>query len=189
MGYYEIDKSLEKIENIEFNYFENEKIIVNNLKIIDDFDSPPSKLNEISLIEQLQKLEIGRPSTYKTSIEVNVLRNYVELEKNKSESMNVNELGLKVNDFLENNFKDIISLEFTKNMEKDLDLIAKNQIKDYKAYLKEFYQKLDISTKNFNFDGLNCSKCQSGYILDRVSKKGTKFKGCSNFPSCKNTNF
>ncbi len=184
MGYYEIDKTLEKIENIQFDYFENEKITLNNLKIIDDFDNPPSKLNEISLIEQLQKLEIGRPSTYKTSIEVNVLRNYVDLEKNKSESMNVNELGLKVNDFLENNFKDIISLDFTKKMEKDLDLIANNQIKDYKKYLKEFYQKLDNSTKNFNFDGLKCSKCQSGYILDRVSKKGTNFKGCSNFPKC-----
>ncbi|AUB32024.1 type IA DNA topoisomerase [Spiroplasma floricola] len=183
-GYYEIDKSLELAKNIEFNYFKDSKLNVSNLEIIEDYDKAPSKLNEISLIEQLQKLEIGRPSTYKTAIEVNVLRGYVELEKTKSESMIVNELGLKVNNFLEENFKSIINLDFTKNMEKDLDLIANNKIVNHKQYLKDFYLKLDNLSTNYNFDGLKCSKCQIGYILERVSKKGTKFKGCSNYPNC-----
>jgi len=183
-GYYEIDKSLELAKNIEFNYFKDDELNANNIEIIQDYDKAPSKLNEVSLIEQLQKLEIGRPSTYKTTIEVNVLRGYVELEKTKSDSMIVNELGLKVNNFLEENFKSIINLNFTKNMEKDLDLIANNKIVNHKQYLKDFYLKLDNLSTIYNFDGLKCSICQIGYILERVSKKGTKFKGCSNYPKC-----
>lgn len=54
-GYYEIDKSLELPKNIEFNYFKDDELNVNNLEIIEDYDKAPSKLNEVSLIEQNYK--------------------------------------------------------------------------------------------------------------------------------------
>lgn len=183
-GYYEIDKSINFENSIQFNYLKGETINAKEIKIIEDYEKPPSKLNEVSLIEQLQKLEIGRPSTYKNAIEINVLRGYVDLEKNKSESMNVNQLGLEVNDFLEENFSEIINLDFTRNMEKDLDLIANDKIKDHKQYLKDFYSKLDYLTKNYKFNGTRCHKCNIGFIINRTSKKGTKFSGCSNYPKC-----
>ena len=183
-GYFEIDKTLEIQEEPRFDYSKGQTVKINNPELKSDFDQPPSKLNEISLIEQLQKLEIGRPSTYKTSVEVNVLRNYVEVEKTKSESMVVNDLGMRVNDFLEQNFSEIISLDFTKKMEKDLDSIAQGKIEDYKSYLKNFYFKIDNLCNNFTFDGEKCEKCNKGFIVDRSSKKGTNFKGCSNYPNC-----
>ncbi|AGR41098.1 type IA DNA topoisomerase [Spiroplasma taiwanense] len=194
LGYYEIDESLNVEENIKFNYSKNSFINVNNIKIVEDYDKPPSKLNEITLIEQLQKLEIGRPSTYKNAIEINVLRGYVDVEKNKSESMTVNDLGLKVNDFLVKNFIDVINLDFTKNMEKDLDLIATGQISDFKGYLKTFYTKLDKITSDYNYDGMKCLKCNKGYMIersyiDKKTKNTRKFLGCSNYPECKNAEF
>jgi len=189
LGYYEIDETISIEENGVFNHQVNDTVSVNKIEIIEETEKPPSRLNEISLIEQLQKLQIGRPSTYKSAIEVNVLRGYVELEQTKNESMIVNDLGLKVNDFLEKNFIKVINLEFTKEMEKDLDLIASGKIENYKNYLKNFYNQLDELTKTYNFDGKICDKCGNGFVvdkkyMDKKTKKLKSFKGCSNYPNC-----
>jgi len=69
-------------------------------------------------------------------------------------------------------------------MEKDLDIIANNKVVIHKQYLKEFYLKLDNLACNYNFYGKKCSKYKIGYIIEIKSKKGTKFKDCSNYPNC-----
>ena len=99
---------------------------------------PPARYTESSLIKELKKLGIGRPSTYAEIIKILYKRNYVIKEKN---SLKPTEIGIKVIEFLRKNFPEIIDLKLTSKMEKDLDKIRDGKI-DFEKYVIDFWNKI-----------------------------------------------
>ena len=87
------------------------------------FTLPPARYNEASLIKTLEKLGIGRPSTYAPTINTIQVRTYVE--KNESKQFMPTTVGTAVNDFLMTNFPDTFDFQFTAQMEDELDDVAK----------------------------------------------------------------
>jgi len=164
-----------------------------DLKKIDSkqhFTQPPPSYTEASLVKELEKLGIGRPSTYAAILSTIQKRNYVEKEKKK---FIPTELGLKVTDMLVNNLPDIINVTFTAQMEEDLDKIAQGKSKRDKVLL-DFYKKFKkdlvafggkvIDKKVIETD-LSCPECKAMLVI-RFGRSG-EFVGCSGFPECKFT--
>ena len=112
------------------------------IKLVPDqhFTQPPPRFNEASLIKELEKNGIGRPSTYAPTLAVIQQRNYVQ--KDEQKRFLPTEIGLIVNDLLANHFPKIIDVQFTANMEKQLDEIAQGK-KSSVEVLKDFYVPFD----------------------------------------------
>src|SRR4030042_2728183 len=108
------------------------------------FTQPPARYNEASLIKTLERLGIGRPSTYAPTISTIQIRNYVEKNEGKFFPTPV---GTAVNDFLVTNFPDIVDYSFTAGMEDELDNIANGDgvwQKMMKAFYTPFEKKLGV---------------------------------------------
>jgi DNA topoisomerase-1 len=159
------------------------------------FTQPPPRYTEASLVKELEKNGIGRPSTYATIISTLQERNYVQ--KNKEKKFVPTEIGLFVNDILLKHFPEIVDLKFTAKMEDNLDKIAKGE-KNWLLVLKEFYdpfeknlqkkyqevEKIDYNSDNSEEKKV-CPLCGAPLVV-KFSKFG-KFYACSNFPNCKYT--
>lgn len=110
-----------------------------DLKAIDPkqhFTKPIARFNEASLVKELEKRGIGRPSTYASIISTIQDRGYVKLDAKRFYAEKMGEI---VNDRLVDNFTDLISFDFTANMEQQLDDVA-NGKRDWKNVLDEFYE-------------------------------------------------
>jgi DNA topoisomerase-1 len=160
---------------------------------VQKFTEPPARFNEASLIKMLEKLGIGRPSTYAPIITTIQYRNYVEKTEGKFYSTPV---GVAVNDFLIGNFPDIFEYQFTAEMENDLDKIADGKTKwetPIKKFWTPFAQTLEIvekGSKRVKIEveklGKACPLCKKGELVIRIGRFG-KFVSCSRFPDCKFT--
>ncbi|WP_338970828.1 DNA topoisomerase [Spiroplasma endosymbiont of Labia minor] len=183
LGYFLFDKTLDVNVKQIMNWNLHDNVQLPSVQAILQNTNPKSRFNEATLIKELERLGIGRPSTYKTSVEVNLKRNYVEIDK--KDAMYVTALGFKVSNFLEQNFSDFINLEFTKHMEETLDDIAKDKI-DHKVYIKNYFNSLKNKGEKYMVDQIKCPKCQTGYIRQVKNKEGKDlgFKSCSNWPNC-----
>ncbi len=197
-------KIYEHFENKESNdlYIDLDKIRVGDrfmakdIKITARQTHPAARYTQASLIEALEKSNIGRPSTYNTMASVNLDRGYASLNKH---AFHVTQLGEQVNEELSKHFGKIINKEFTKNMEKSLDEIAENK-KNYQEFLRDFWSNFKEEVKlaegsiqrvkkEKEFVGRDCPSCASP-LLYRYTKRGNeKFVGCSNFPNCKYNEF
>lgn len=146
--------------------------------------SAPKPYSQPSLIKELEKLGIGRPSTFASSVEINNTRKYTLMDSN--EIIALSEDGKKADSSLREMWSDIINYEFTSNMESSLDSIADGKL-DYKQYLKEFISKFE--EKLYNLISLNkivnpssvygvCPKCGSESFL-KETKTGKSFVECS----------
>ena len=157
------------------------------------FTQPPARYNEASLIKTLEKLGIGRPSTYAPTISTIETRNYVEKDEGKFSPTPV---GIAVNDFLMKYFPDIFEYAFTAEMEDDLDKIADGKLqweKTIKVFYEPFAKKLEGVTeksKRVKIEveklGKKCPQCKIGELVIRIGRFG-KFISCSRFPDCKYT--
>ena len=109
---------------------------LNLLEIVPEqhFTEPPARYNEASLIKTLEEYGIGRPSTYAPTIKTILDRMYVRLENKK---FYPTDLGVIVNKFLKENFKDVINYKFTADIEEEFDDIAENKMK-WQDVLKKF---------------------------------------------------
>ncbi|OGM18590.1 DNA topoisomerase I [Candidatus Woesebacteria bacterium RIFCSPHIGHO2_01_FULL_38_10] len=154
------------------------------------FTEPPPRYNEASLIKTLEKLGIGRPSTYAPTISTIQVRQYVEKDEGKFKPTPV---GLTVNDFLIGNFESIFDYQFTAQMEDDLDNVAKGNRK-WQEMMGEFYspfekklESVEKKAKRVEIPveklGKKCPKCKDGELVVRVGRFG-KFVSCSRFPDC-----
>lgn len=160
---------------------------------IQKFTEAPARFNEASLIKMLEKLGIGRPSTYAPTISTIQTRNYVEKQEGKFYSTPV---GVAVNDFLLGNFPDVFEYQFTAEMEDDLDKIADGKEKwtvPIKKFWGPFDKKLETVTKKgkrvkieVEKMGKPCPLCKKGELVIRIGRFG-KFVSCSRFPDCKFT--
>ena len=102
------------------------------------FTEPPPHFTESSLIKELERRGIGRPSTYAAIVATIQTRQYVE---KRGKSLWATEVGFRVCDFLVERFPDIFDLGFTARMEERLDEIASGRAK-WKAVLREFWMTL-----------------------------------------------
>lgn len=160
------------------------------------FTQPPARFNDASLIKELEKKGIGRPSTYASIISVIIDRGYIERTQKKFFATQV---GMTVSDFLLEHFKEIMDYEFTAEMEEDLDKIALGE-KEWKKVVELFYtplgKKIATVTKEAERTQIPvektgepcplCAKEHQGEIVIRTGRFG-KFKSCSRFPECKFT--
>jgi len=157
------------------------------------FTLPPARFNEASLIKALEKMGIGRPSTYAPTISLIQLRQYVEKIEGLFHST---ALGTTVVDFLVKNFPKLFDYDFTAQMEDELDDIA-NGKREWVPVVKEFYDPMATKLKSVEKNaervavptektGEKCPECKEGDLVIRVGRFG-KFISCARFPDCKYT--
>ena len=182
-----------KFEEIELPPLEiNEILELIKLIPTQHFTQPPPRYTEASLIKELEKNGIGRPSTYAPILSTIQERNYVE--KDEKRYFRPTEIGVVVNDLLVNHFPEIVDNAFTAKMEEDLDEIAEGKKKWVEA-LREFYYPFEENLKR-KYKEISkeeivektekiCPKCGSPLLI-RLGKFG-RFYACSNFPKCKYT--
>ena len=150
---------------------------------------PPGRYTEAGLIKELEKRDIGRPSTYASIIKTILERDYV-IKENKS--LKPTDTGEVVSGFLEENFPKYISDSFTAEMEQELDEIAEGK-REYVKTLKDFYgpfskdvkskEKLEKATNLGEADeNIRCPKC-GGKMIIKLGRTG-KFLSCAKFPEC-----
>ncbi len=166
-----------------------DSLIKEKVELTEKETLPPSRYTEASLIKELEKHEIGRPSTYAPTIATIVDRNYVNIIEKK---LHATDIGLAVNNLLVNHFPEIVDFKFTAKMEEDLDKIAEGK-EDWKSVLSNFYQPFikNIKEKEEHLEKQNileetdqkCPDCKNGKIVIKLGRNG-KFKACSNFPEC-----
>jgi len=159
---------------------------------IEDFEkqtTPPPRYSEARLVKELEKRGIGRPSTYASTIQTLVDRYYVEKD---GRTLIPTDTGDVVSSFVEENFDQYISDDFTANMEDTLDAIAEGK-KEYTKTLKDFYtpfhkeiEKKEDIPKITNLGPADkkfkCPECGKSMII-KLGKTG-KFLSCSTYPDC-----
>lgn len=194
------------------------------------FTKPPARYSVASLIKQMERLRIGRPSTYAPTLSTIQTRRYVTLTQ---KVFHPTELGRLVNQILTQYFPTIVDPGFTAELEDELDRIAdgkaewKETILDFYGPFKEQLEKAETEVAKVQIEdektdeicpecgkeivikrgrygrfkactgfpdcnytkpilkeiGVDCPKCGSP-IVERVSKRGRAFYGCSSFPKC-----
>ncbi len=156
------------------------------------FTQPPPRFSEATLIKELEEKGIGRPSTYATILTTIVARNYAERNSGR---FSPTELGEIVTDLLVSAFPDIVNVEFTAGMEKDLDGVEDQKI-NWRQLVGEFYEKFHSVVVTAERDlpnirsrmeptDIKCGKCGSPMVI-RWGTNGS-FLACSGYPECKNT--
>ena len=156
------------------------------------FTQPPPRYTEARLVKAMEELGIGRPSTYAPTLDTIQKRGYVAL---KDKRFVPTELGIITIELMSEFFHDILDVEFTAKMEKDLDLIEEGKqnwitVVDnfYKNFEKQVHKaeeemkKVEIKDE---LAGLKCEKC--GHEMVYKMGRFGKFMACSNFPNCRNT--
>lgn len=156
------------------------------------FTEPPARFTEASLIKTMEENGIGRPSTYTPTISTIISRGYVVRER---KMIKPTELGIIVNDIMQENFEDIVDAEFTAEMEKKLDSVESGK-EDWVELLHDFYTPFEntLEKAEQNIDKVKiedevsdeiCEKCGRNMVV-KLSKYG-KFLACPGFPECRNT--
>jgi len=157
------------------------------------FTQPPPRFSEASLVKELEKLGIGRPSTYAQIISTIQDRGYVELERRR---FHPTELGEVVSELLVRIFPDIFDVDFTSRMEDALDRVEEGE-EDWRGLLEGFYPVFrkrlsegeersdEIIKEILAAEGETCDACGRPMMV-RWNKYG-RFLGCSGYPECKNT--
>ena len=187
-GFMKVSNAKEN-ENILPDLKKGDIIKALDIKKDQHFTKPPANYTESSLVKTLEEYGIGRPSTYSSTIASIISRNYVEFEQRK---ILPTKLGIRVNDFLQESFDDIINVEFTAKMEDELDKIAQDEVY-WKDVLKSFYKGFEKDLKQVSKDRTDykvkdkildekCPKC--GHPLAEKHGRNGKFIGCTNFPEC-----
>ncbi len=146
---------------------------------------PASRFTEASLISELEKRGIGRPSTYAAIIDTISSRKYVTSEKR---FLVPTSLGVLVVDSLQGNFS-FVEYEFTQKMEQALDDIAEGKA-DYRTVISEAHARLEQELQVFAKATCKaCEKCGKP-MVHRVKKPGKDgkggydFWGCTGWPEC-----
>ena len=138
-GYLKVYKEFSKTDDVilpDFDKF-NGVVSTKDIETEQKFTKPVSRYTEATLIQEMEELGIGRPSTYAKTMETLKMRDYVKIEDKKFVPT---EIGIETTDKLQEYFSNIINVEYTANMETDLDLIAEEN-KDNIKILKDFYNE------------------------------------------------
>ena len=190
-GYLKVYSEYEDSEDKALPSFEGNKssvLVSTDITKEQHFTKPPARYTEARLIKEMEELGIGRPSTYATIMETLKTRGYTKMEDKKFVPT---EVGIEITDKLQEFFSHIINVEYTANMEENLDEIAEGKM-DYKKTLRDFYNDFEPSVKEAFSEmekkapeqtGEDCPECGSPLVI-RKGKYG-EFVACSNYPTCK----
>lgn len=170
---------------------EGEVLALLSLKPGQHFTQPPPRYTEASLVKELEKKGIGRPSTYAPIISTIQDRGYIIKE---GKALKPTEIGVVVNGLLVKHFPRIMDYKFTAHMEDDLDDIVASKMAWVDA-LKEFYEpfsqalseadkKMEKVKKEVKTDQI-CPKCGKPLVI-RQGRYGD-FMACSGYPKCRFT--
>ncbi|MCO5191972.1 MAG: type I DNA topoisomerase [Anaerolineae bacterium] len=159
------------------------------------FTQPPPRYSEASLVKALEENGIGRPSTYASIISTVQSRGYVERDKKR---LYATPTGKIVNDLLVEYFPRVLSVDFTAELETQLDEIVDGKpwvpvvdtfYKRFEEHLKiadEQIEKVDLERAAPEPVGRACPSCEDGELIYRDGRYG-RFIGCNNFPKCRYT--
>ena len=189
-GYLKIYNDYESSLDVVLPDFDkyNGSILSDDIEYTKHTTKPPSRYTESKLIKEMEELGIGRPSTYAKTIDTIEERGYVKVEDKKFVPT---EVGIETTDKLQEFFKDIINVEYTRMMEDDLDKIAEGDLewnKLLELFYKDFEPKVEVAFKEMEkkapvATGEKCPNCGADLVI-KQSKYG-KFAACSNYPTCK----
>jgi DNA topoisomerase-1 len=173
----------------------DERVPVKAITPTQHFTEPPPRFSEASLIKELERLGIGRPSTYSSIVSVLVERRYVALEQRR---FFPSPLGETVEKVMVKKFPDIFNVGFTAQMEEELDKIAEGDI-DWVRALGDFWTPFQRTLNDNDLDaligeaydlsGLATEKCPDcgGKLVAKGGFFGP-FVACENHPkACKYT--
>jgi DNA topoisomerase I len=178
------------------------------VKATQHFTEPPPRYTEATLIREMERLGIGRPSTYASTMGLLREREYVKLEKKR---LMPEDKGRLVTTFLEAFFKRYVEYDFTAYLEDRLDQISDGAL-NWKELLREFWRDFIAAVNDIKdlrvaqvLDALNellgphifparedgadprlCPLCNQGQLSLKVGRFGA-FIGCSNYPECRYT--
>jgi DNA topoisomerase-1 len=180
-------------ENIPKDLKANQILSLIDLIIEQKFTQPPARYTESTLVKILDKLGIGRPSTYAQIISTLFLRKYVE---KLNRAIQPTELGKTVNKLLVEHFQNIFNVKFTAEMEENLDKIERRK-STYQDTLEGFYhpfhdtllrvkdRKKEIKKGLQEKTEVVCDVCGRPMVI-KWGRNG-RFYACTGFPECKNT--
>ncbi|MBN1687801.1 MAG: type I DNA topoisomerase [Candidatus Omnitrophica bacterium] len=156
------------------------------------FTKPPGRYNDASLVKILEEKGIGRPSTYAPIIYTLLAREYVS---RKGGALIPSELGEIVVDLLVKHFPKVLDVEFTANMEEELDKIEEGEL-DWITVLNDFYAPFsqNLTEAREKMKSVRREVIPTDHICDICGKtmvikwgRFGKFIACSGFPDCKYT--
>ncbi len=167
-------------------------IVLSEVRPEQHFTQPPPRFSEASLVKELEERGIGRPSTYASIMSTIVDRGYVEKREAR---FFPTELGVLVNGLLVDSFPQIVSVDFTANMENDLDKVEEGEV-DWRKLLGGFYEPFkndlerartemrDVKREEIPTDYI-CEKC-GGPMVIKWGRNGS-FLACAAYPKCRST--
>ena len=190
-GYLKVYQEYEDNEDVilpDFKNYNSDVVIADKIEKFQHFTKPAPRYTEASLIKEMESLGIGRPSTYATIMKTILDRGYVKLEDKK---FFPTDIGFETTDKLQEFFSNIVNVEYTANMETELDEIADHKINNVEV-LQKFYDEFsplvdkafkEMEKKEPEKTGEVCPECGSDLVV-RKGKYG-EFVACSNYPTCK----
>lgn len=189
--YIEVQESEEEEASRLPDLSEDENLGLKELIPKQHFTEPPPRYSEATLIRELEKRNIGRPSTYAPIISTIQDRGYV---KREAKTLVPTELGKTLNEQLVKHFTDILDYKFTADMEDNLDEIVTGKV-DWVKMLKDFYkpfeqalEKAKVNMEKIKKEQLLEEKCpECGKPLMLRGGRFGDFIACSGFPKCKYT--
>jgi DNA topoisomerase-1 len=158
------------------------------------FTQPPPRYSEATLVKELEKRGIGRPSTYASIVSTIQDKDYVA--KDEGRKFRPTELGTVVTDLLVEHFRDILDVGFTAQMEERLDEVEEGN-RNWVVLLHEFYgafkEQLAAAEQNMKSvkreeipTEIPCEKCGQANLVIKWGRNG-RFLACPRYPECKNT--
>jgi DNA topoisomerase-1 len=150
------------------------------------FTKPPPRFTEASLVKELERLGIGRPSTYAAIMNKIQSRDYTVKE---ASALKPTELGKVICQMLEDNFPPIMDVTFTAQMEDQLEEVAEHN-KNWKELIRDFWKGFIPLVEKAEKEAVvpkvmterDCPKC--GNKLQKIWARNKYFFGCSNYPEC-----
>ncbi|WP_125767935.1 type I DNA topoisomerase [Companilactobacillus furfuricola] len=179
-------------DNILPELAEGDKVQLQSNDPSQHFTQPPARYTEASLVKALEENGVGRPSTYAPTIDTIQRRYYVKLN---GKSFEPTELGGIVDNLIQDYFPDIVNVDFTANLEDELDNIEEgkeNWVKVVDRYYRPFEKELKSAEDKIEKvqikdepAGIDCDICGAPMVI-KLGRYG-KFYACSRFPDCRNT--
>lgn len=166
---------------------ENQSLFLHELTSEQSFTRPPPRFTEASLVKELEKSGIGRPSTYAAIMNKIQSREYTIKESGR---LKPTELGQVIAQMLEASFQQIMNVDFTAQMENNLEMVAENN-KDWKDLIREFWAQFNPTLETALKEAfvpkiltdIDCPTCGEGK-LQKIWARSKYFYGCSRYPDC-----
>lgn len=180
---YDVDEEDKNSETVEEQLEIGHRTVGDSYTSVEKTTTPPSRFKEASFVKEMKDAGIGRPSTYASTIETikSASRGYCVVE---NKCLKPTELGISLSDFLDERFSDLVGVQYTAEMEKDLDLIANGKL-SYLDFMQNFFKRLESLVHDSKDVEMTCPNCGAPMKL-RKGQYG-EFWGCTKYPDCRTT--